>query len=174
MKSHGLSKHPLYKTWNNITQRVKSNKWYKEVNICNEWLDFLNFYNWSINNGWEKGLTIDRIDNKGNYESYNCRWVSMKIQSRNTKRNRYYKYNNEILVIQDICEKYNINRNTFNKRLKLGWSIEKIIETPILNLSEIRIGTRLSEETKLKIKNALKGNNNRIKNIKNENNTITL
>jgi hypothetical protein len=168
MIKHGLSKHPLYKTWNNVTQRVKTNKFYIHVDICEEWLTFINFYDWSIKNGWAKNLTIDRIDSKGNYEPNNCRWVSMEVQNRNTKRNRYYEYNNEILVIQDICEKYNINRNTFNKRFGLGWSIEKIIETPVLDLREIRLGTKLSDETKLKIKEALKGNNNRIKNRKNE------
>lgn len=166
MIKHGLSKHPLYKTWNNVTQRVKSNKFYKHVNICDEWLTFINFYNWSIQNGWQKNLTIDRIESKGNYEPNNCRWVTMEVQLRNTKRNKYYEYNNETLVIQDICEKYNINRNTFNKRFRLGWSIEKIIETPVLDLREIRLGKKLSDETKLKIKEALKGNNNRIKNKK--------
>jgi hypothetical protein len=168
MIKHGLSKHPLYKTWNNVTQRVKSNKFYSHVNICDEWLTFINFYNWSIQNGWQKNLTIDRIESKGNYEPNNCRWVTMEIQLRNTKRNKYYEYNNETLVIQDICEKYNINRNTFNKRFRLGWSIEKIIETPVLDLREIRLGKKLSNETKLKIKEALKGNNNRIKNKKYE------
>jgi hypothetical protein len=168
MIKHGLSKHPLYKTWNNVTQRVKSNKFYSHVNICDEWLTFINFYNWSIQNGWQKNLTIDRIESKGNYEPNNCRWVTMEDQLRNTKRNKYYEYNNETLVIQDICEKYNINRNTFNKRFRLGWSIEKIIETPVLDLREIRLGKKLSNETKLKIKEALKGNNNRIKNKKYE------
>lgn len=148
MIKHGLSKHPLYKTWNNVTQRVKSNKFYSHVNICDEWLTFINFYNWSIQNGWQKNLTIDRIESKGNYEPNNCRWVTMEVQLRNTKRNKYYEYNNETLVIQDICEKYNINRNTFNKRFRLGWSIEKIIETPVLDLREIRLGKKLSNETK--------------------------
>lgn len=168
MIKHGLSKHPLYKTWNNVTQRVGKHKSYKNIEVCNEWLTFINFYNWSVNNGWEKGLTIDRIDNFGNYEPKNCRWVTMKIQLRNQSRNRYFKYNNEKILLQDLCDKYNINRNTFNKRFRLGWSIEKIIETPILDLREIRLGKKLSEETKLKIKEALKGNNNRIKNKKYE------
>lgn len=131
MITHGLSRHPLYKTWNNITQRVKNNKWYKNVNVCNEWLTFINFYNWSVKNKWEKGLTIDRINSLGNYEPENCRWVTMKVQLRNQKRNRYFEYNNEKVLLQDLCDNNNINRNTFNKRLRLGWDVKKIIETPI-------------------------------------------
>ena len=168
MTKHGLSKHPLYKTWNNVTQRVGKHKSYKNIEVCNDWLTFINFYNWSVKNGWEKGLTIDRINNYGDYQPENCRWVTMKVQSRNQSRNRYFEYNNEKILLQDLCDKYNINRNTFNKRIRLGWSVEKIIETPILDLREIRLGKKLSEETKLKIKEALKGNNNRIKNKKNE------
>lgn len=166
MKKHGLSKHPLYKTWNNVTQRVKTNKWYKDINVCDEWLDFINFYNWSVNNGWENGLTIDRINYKGDYEPLNCRWIPMSLQSRNTSKNKYFNYKGENMIIQEICEKFNLNRSTFNKRLRLGWSIDKIIETPILDLSEIRKGKKLSISTKEKIRIALKGNNNRIKNMR--------
>lgn len=166
MKKHGLSKHPLYKTWNNVTQRVKSNKYYQDINVCNEWLNFIDFYNWSINNGWEKGLTIDRIDNSVDYKPSNCRWITHKEQMRNTSRNKYFEYKGKSLMIVEICEKYNINRNTFNKRLRLGWSIDKIIETPTLDRRKWMLGRKISESTKDKIRKKLKGNNNRIKNTK--------
>ena len=166
MKKHGLSKHPLYKTWNNVTQRVKSHKSYQDINVCNEWINFIDFYNWSINNGWEKGLTIDRIDNLGDYKPSNCRWITHKEQMRNTSRNKYFEYKGNSLMIVEICEKYNINRNTFNKRLKLGWNIYKIIETPTLVRREWMLGRKVSESTKDKIRKKLKGNNNRIKNTK--------
>lgn len=172
MNKHGLSKHPLYKTWNNVTQRVKSHKSYVNISICNDWLDFINFYNWSINNGWKKELSIDRIDNLGDYKPSNCRWVTQKEQCRNTSRNKYFKYNGESLMIIEICEKYNLNRNTFNKRLRLGWSIDRIIETPIIDARQRMLGAKLSETTKNKIREKLKGNNNRIKNNEINKNTL--
>lgn len=48
------------------------------ITVCQEWLNFENFYNWSINNGYKIGLTIDRINNDGNYEPKNCRWTTRK------------------------------------------------------------------------------------------------
>lgn len=66
--THGLSKHPLYSVWCGIKKRcyLKSNHNYHlygaiGVRMCDEWLnDFVSFYNWCIDNGWEKGLQIDK------------------------------------------------------------------------------------------------------------------
>lgn len=55
------------------------------VKVCNEWNEYLNFYNWSVNNGYEENLTIDRIKSDGNYEPANCRWTTYSIQSANTR-----------------------------------------------------------------------------------------
>ena len=69
-------------------------KYYGErgIAICDEWKNsFHSFYDWSISNGYQDNLTIDRIDNNGNYEPSNCRWVTMAVQSRN-KRSRTTKF----------------------------------------------------------------------------------
>ena len=55
----------------------------RSISICKEWLGkggFLKFYKWSINNGYEDNLTIDRINVDENYSPQNCRWVTMKVQ----------------------------------------------------------------------------------------------
>ena len=58
----------------------------KGISVCQDWLyNFENFYLWAINNGYNLGLTIDRIDNDGNYCPKNCRWVTSLINRRNKK-----------------------------------------------------------------------------------------
>ena len=92
--SHGLSRHKLYPVWLGMIQRttnkkLQNYKYYGEkgINVCNEWKnDFKAFYDWSKNNGYSEGLSIDRINNDGNYEPSNCRWVTKNIQARNTRK----------------------------------------------------------------------------------------
>ena len=73
--------------------------------MCNEWLDdFNSFYEWSINNGWKDGLTIDRIDVDGNYEPSNCRWVDWKTQQRNKSNNIYVEFNGKKVCLKEYAE----------------------------------------------------------------------
>ncbi len=92
-KKHNLCSHPLYSIANAMHQRCynKKRKGYKNyggrgIKVCDEWLnDKEAFINWSLDNGWEKGLTIDRIDNDGDYEPDNCRFVTRQAQMYNTR-----------------------------------------------------------------------------------------
>ena len=99
-KTHGLSNTRLNRIWRDIKSRTLNPK-HKDYNdyggrgitICDEWKnDFKSFYDWAVLNGYEenKGLSIDRINNDGNYEPHNCRWTTQTIQCRNQ---RIYKNN---------------------------------------------------------------------------------
>lgn len=91
--THGLSKHPLYISWKSIKTRCFNTNGasYKDyggrgITMCPEWKNnFLNFYTWSMENGYEKGLSIDRINVNGNYEPSNCRWANTTTQAQNTR-----------------------------------------------------------------------------------------
>ena len=125
-KKHGLCKHDLYSRW--LKMKARCNTVYKKngIKICDEWQnDFINFYNWSINNGYKKELTLDRIDNKKNYEPSNCRWVSMKIQSNNRSNNHLITYNNKTLTLSQWCDILKIKSSTLRRRLKVGWDLDK-------------------------------------------------
>ena len=95
--THGLGATKLYKIWGDIKRRTlnpkhKHYKYYggRGITICDEWLDVQNFYNWAMSNGYSDELSLDRIDNDGNYEPNNCRWTTQTIQTRNK---RVYKNN---------------------------------------------------------------------------------
>jgi hypothetical protein len=56
------------------------------IRICDTWMaSFQEFYDWAIANGWQAGLQIDRIDNDGNYEPDNCRFVTPQVNSMNRR-----------------------------------------------------------------------------------------
>jgi len=99
---HGLTEHRLYRVWAGMKNRCKTNKsngeYYHQrgIIVCQEWHKFINFYNWSIVNGYKKGLTIDRIDNNGNYEPLNCRFTTYSKQNSNKRKYQSMPRNNLI------------------------------------------------------------------------------
>lgn len=116
-----------YRTTNEAN---RENKYWvgKGIKICNEWLDNpLNFYLWSINNGYEEGLTIDRIDSNKDYEPSNCRWVSKCDNSGNTthKRTQYVTYKGITYYVGEVKDIFGINGVTVRERLKRGWDEER-------------------------------------------------
>ncbi len=97
--THGDSKKRLYGIYLNIKQRClnpnNGNYLYygaKGITICKEWQNsYFTFKKWALENGYLKELSIDRINNDGDYEPNNCRWATMKTQGRNraiTTRNK--------------------------------------------------------------------------------------
>ena len=75
---------------------------------------------------------IDRINNNGNYEPLNCRWVTAEEQQKNTRNNRNITFNNKTQILADWAKEIGINIDTLWRRLKCGWSIERALTTPLL------------------------------------------
>lgn len=127
------SRSNLYKVWHSMKRRCSvDSKYFKGyygrgIKICKEWLQYENFAYWAIENGYKKGLSIDRIDNNGNYCPENCRWTDSKTQNNNTRSNHIVVFEGEKYTVSQLANKFNIKPNTLLYRLRRGWSVERAV-----------------------------------------------
>ena len=130
--THGLSQSRIYKVYSGMKKRCydKNHKIYNRyggrgITICDEWLnDFMAFYNWSMANGYQDNLTIDRIDNNKGYSPDNCRWVTMLEQAQNTSKNVNITYKGKTQTISAWSRETGIPQNTISRRFKLFDDLE--------------------------------------------------
>lgn len=91
------------------------------IEVCEEWIGefgFVNFCEWSMNNGYSDELTLDRIDNDGNYEPSNCRWVDLYVQANNKRNSVKYEYNDGLYTLPEIARIENISRKKLYCKVK--------------------------------------------------------
>lgn len=133
-KYNGLSTSRIYKIYRAMLNRTRNKKtstykYYggRGIKVCEEWQNnFLNFYNWSINNGYNENMTIDRIDVNGNYEPSNCRWVTLQEQANNKRNNHLITYQGKTKTISEWCKYLNINRSIISSRLEYGFPLDVV------------------------------------------------
>lgn len=143
-KTHGLSKHPLFRVWTGMKSRCYNEKmdnyeYYGAigVTVCDEWRNsFKCFHTWAMDNGWKPGLQIDRFPNKfGNYEPNNCR-ITTRIKNMNNKiKNRLFEIDGENLTSREISERFSMNLSQLNSRIAEGWDIQRAVHTPFRKAS---------------------------------------
>lgn len=136
--THNLIKHTLYRKWQDMKKRCYNPKVdrYKNygllgIRVCDEWKDdFLNFYNWSIENGWEEGLTIERKDNDKNYCPENCKYITHLEQHYNKKNTVFVTINGVKISLVELLYRNNMidKRRTIWIGLKQGKDISVYME----------------------------------------------
>ena len=101
------------------------------ITICERWHSFNNFLtDMGIKPAAE--MSIDRIDNNGNYEPGNCRWATPTQQNRNSRQNVLMPSDGETKCMAEWAEEKGLRQDTFSRRLERGWGIEKALSTPLL------------------------------------------
>lgn len=111
---HNLSRTKIYKVWAAMINRcynIQSQNYSlygnRGISVCDEWKnDFKSFYDWAMKNGYDNCLTIDRINNDGNYEPSNCRFISSSENSRNRRQSKL------------SIEKVSLIKEMINKNIK--------------------------------------------------------
>lgn len=87
--------------------------------VCQEWRDYRGFMAWAQYSGYQEGLTIDRIDNDGNYEPSNCRWATRKEQQNNRRCCVYIEHEGQRLTLTQWSDLLGIPRHTVRKHFEL-------------------------------------------------------
>jgi len=122
-KTHGLYGTKLYEVWHHMKQRcdgtlgARATKNYHDrgITYCPEWATYEGFYR-DMADSYQEGSHLDRIDNNGNYEPSNCRWVTPKANMRNKRNNIVIEYNGKKRLLIELCEELGVPYSTVIKR----------------------------------------------------------
>lgn len=127
----GFEHERLYARYISILRRVKGHDHYKNVKVCDEWVnDYQSFRKWALENGYSDEKTIDRIDNSKGYFPENCRWASAKEQANNRSSNKHVQYNGQTYTVAELSDFIGLPYNTVLQRVKKGWSVDDVVKTP--------------------------------------------
>lgn len=124
----------LYLIWASMKTRCQNpaepgyrNYGGRGIRVCDEWQEFEPFLKWAKANGYRKHLSLDRINNNGNYEPTNCRWATREQQSLNTRRNRLLTHKGQTMPAKAWANELGVPYGTILSRLRRGWPDEEAV-----------------------------------------------
>lgn len=132
-RKHGRSTHPIYHSWWGMRARCY-NKSYdhwsdyggRGIKVCPRWRDSFENFLADMGASWAPGLSVDRINNDGDYSPENCRWATRSEQVRNTRRTRMVTIDGVRDCISAHAERLGVPASRLVARLKLGWSEDQL------------------------------------------------
>lgn len=138
---HGMWKSRLYNIWSHIRSRTgvighsetlnREDYADRGITLCEEWNSFERFRDWALSSGYTDELEIDRKDNDGPYSPDNSHWTTRKQNLRNTRRNRVLTAFGKTQCLAAWVEELGLDYQLIRGRLRLGWSDEKALTTPL-------------------------------------------
>jgi len=126
-KKHGMARTKIYRVYQGMLERCyyKQHKTYDDyggrgITVCLEWNNkengFENFYSWALENRYEEGLTLERLNNNGEYSPENCSWITRQEQGYNKRNTVKIEINGEIDTLKGWSERLNIKLSTLRDR----------------------------------------------------------
>ena len=123
--THGGSKTRLYRIWKQMRIRCRcvTNPTYRfygarGITICPEWDDFAVFREWALSHGYTDSMTIDRIDEDGDYCPENCRWISNRENCKYKRTTKEYSYGGKTMTHGDWARFIGISPSTLTQRIQ--------------------------------------------------------
>lgn len=124
---HGGFGTRLYRTWCSMKERCNTitnpaYRWYgaKGVSVCEDWNDYVKFRDWAKSSGYKDNLTIERIDNNGNYCPENCKWITIQEQGKNKRNIIQFTINGITKPLLEWAKEYGVSQSTVYARYKRG------------------------------------------------------
>ena len=135
-RSHGKRASSVYAVWNAMLQRCcnSQNKQFSQyggrgIGVCPRWQTFAEFY--TDMGSPPEGMTLDRKDNDKGYCKDNCRWATSSEQARNRRSNNMVTYSGTTKCLTEWAEALGTTYSTLKARLNRGWSIKRVLTTPV-------------------------------------------
>lgn len=131
-----MSKLPEYETWGRIRQRCTNPKnpafpdyGARGIRMCERWASFENFYA-DMGPRPSPKHSIDRRDNNGDYSPENCRWATLKQQSRNKRNNVWIEHDGKRMILEDWATETGLPRTTLEQRVWRAWPDDLVVTAP--------------------------------------------
>lgn len=128
----------LHNIWRGMLKRVDATKGpafqkyaSRGISVDPLWRAYEPFREWALTNGYADDLTLDRVNNDGDYGPDNCRWVGWAAQARNRRSSRRIAAFNETLALAEWSERSGLKAETISARLALGWTAEDAVSKPV-------------------------------------------
>ena len=126
VKTHGMKGTPIYRVWQAMLARTRYDRPEyagRGIQVCDRWKNFVSFYEDMGN--VPDGMSLDRINNDGNYEPSNCRWATRQQQNTNKRNNRFIEWNGKRQTIREWERELGMKPTTLRGRLRSGWPMER-------------------------------------------------
>lgn len=135
---HGLSRTKEYFTWQEIRARCyrETHKLFKDyggrgIKVCERWNDFENFLHDMGDAPSGHRISIDRVNNDGDYKPSNCRWATSVIQNNNKRTNVFVSVDGVLKTLAQWAIDFGINKQTVYSRIRRGWNYLDSLEIPV-------------------------------------------